>query len=197
MKNSNNLIQIGKIIGHHGIRGELKVYPYSDNPEKFLDFSHLHVYDSQNGVRNPRVSAKTETSGEDCASGANKSTRLEIVSARLHKNLVLIRFELAPTIEKGQWLLDQLVYIEKEIVDDGEGHFIVDLIGLDIVSRQGEKLGVLRDVITNTAQHIYEVERHQASEGKKFFYIPVVDEFVKKIDLENGKIIVELIEGLI
>lgn len=162
---SNKNIVIGKIVGHHGVRGELKIYPYSDDVEKFLDFDHLYAGGKQ----------------------------LEIDSVRIHKGMALVLFEGHETIEKGLYLVGKEVDVEREYVDDGEGgHFIVDLIGLDIVDEDGEKLGVLRHVLTHTAQDVYEVEDVRGGT----FLVPVVDAFVKDVSPEKGRIVVSLIDGL-
>ena len=71
-------------------------------------------------------------------------------------------------------------------------HYIVDLIGLDVVNEEGEKIGVLADVFNTGANDIYDVKR----EGKKNLLLPVIDDVVKSIDIENGVITVHVMEGL-
>lgn len=171
MPKSQNNIVIGKIVSHHGIRGELKIYPYTDDVTKFLRFEHLFI-------------------------GGKKHN---IDSCRIHKNMALVLFEGMDTIEKGLHLIEKEVAVERALVDDGVGHFVVDLIGLKVFDTEGALLGRITDVIQNTAQDLYEVaaSEHLARGKKKSFLIPVVDEFVREINVDEGYVTISPIEGLL
>ncbi len=106
--------------------------------------------------------------------------------------MALVFFEGINSIEKGEHLIGQEVSVYRELVDDGEGHFIVDLIGLKALNENGDELGKITDVIQNTAQDLYEIKQPN---GKKFL-VPVVDEFVKEINVEGGFVELSLIEGM-
>ena len=161
---------MGKIVNTHGVKGELKLYPYSDDLDKFEDFEYFYV------------------------EGEGK-TKYLIESTRVHKNMVLFKFKGYDDINKVLSFVNKNVYIErKDVEDDSEGHYIVDLIGCDIFDDKGEHLGVLVDVLQNSAQDLYEIKLKAT--GQKF-YLPVVDEFVKTIDIKTKKIVVHLIEGMI
>lgn len=161
---------MGKIVNTHGVRGEVKVYPYSDDLEKFEDFEYFYI------------------------EGEGKK-KYEIESTRVHKNMVLVKFKGYEDINKVLNLLNKNVYMErKDVEDDSEGHYIVDLVGCEIFDDQGEFIGHLKDVLQTSAQDLYEIKK--VSDGK-LFYLPVVDEFVKNIDIKNKKIIIHLIEGII
>lgn len=169
MQRTNHIV-IGKMVSHHGIRGEIKIYPFTDDVTKFLHFRHLFV-----------------------SVGSNEK-KLEIENCRIHKNMPLIKFSGVDTIEQGLYLIGLEVAAEREVLDDGEGgHFIVDLVGLKAIGEDGEDYGVILDVIQNTAQDLYEI-KHPG--GKKFF-VPVVDEFVKEINIDEGYVRLSLIEGLL
>ncbi|HSN65523.1 MAG TPA: ribosome maturation factor RimM [Fusibacter sp.] len=160
---------MGKIVNTHGVRGEVKVYPYSDDLEKFEDFEYFYI------------------------EGEGKK-KYEIESTRVHKNMVLVKFKGYEDINKVLNFLNKNVYMErKDVEDDSEGHYIVDLIGCEIFDDQGALIGHLKDVLQTSAQDLYEIKK--ASDGK-MFYLPVVDEFVKNIDIKNKKITVHLIEGI-
>jgi 16S rRNA processing protein RimM len=160
---------MGKIVNTHGVRGEVKVYPYSDDLEKFEDFEYFYI------------------------EGEGKK-KYEIESTRVHKNMVLVKFKGYEDINKVLNFLNKNVYMErKDVEDDSEGHYIVDLIGCEIFDDQGAFVGHLKDVLQTSAQDLYEIKK--ASDGK-MFYLPVVDAFVKNIDIKNKKIIVHLIEGI-
>ena len=70
-------------------------------------------------------------------------------------------------------------------------HYIADLIGLDIVTEDGEKIGAVSDVFNTGSNDIYEVKR----EGKKNLLLPVIDDVVLNIDVEGGKITVRMMDG--
>ncbi len=160
---------MGKIVNTHGVRGEVKVYPYSDDLEKFEDFEYFYI------------------------EGEGKK-KYEIESTRVHKNMVLVKFKGYEDINKVLNFLNKNVYMErKDVEDDSEGHYIVDLIGCEIFDDQGVFVGHLKDVLQTSAQDLYEIKKK--SDGK-MFYLPVVDEFVKNIDIKNRKITVHLIEGI-
>lgn len=160
---------MGKIVNTHGVKGEIKIYPYTDDLDKFEFFDYLYI------------------------EGFGKAKYL-IESSRVHKNMVLLKFKGYDDINKITELLNKNVYIErKDSPDDGEGHYVVDLIGCEILDENGDLLGHLKDVLQNTAQDLYEIKK--VSDGK-IFYIPVVDEFVKQIDIKQKKITVHLIEGM-
>lgn len=164
-----NCFNIGKIVNTHGIKGEVKIYPYTDDIEKFADFDYLYI------------------------EGFGK-VKYKLQSARAHKGMVLVKFSEYNDINQIAAFINKNVYIERQDApDDGEGHYIVDLIGCEIYDESGEKLGVLKDVLQNSAQDLYEINRVQGG----VFLLPVVDEFVKKIDIKNKKIIVHLIEGML
>ncbi len=171
MQKTQSNIVIGKIVSHHGIRGELKIYPFTDDVTKFLRFEHLFI----------------------------GSKKYIIDSCRIHKNMALVLFKGIDTIEKGLYLIGREVAVERAAVDDGEGHFVVDLIGLSVIDMDGNLLGKISDVIQNTSQDLYEVTRggEIQSRGKKTFLIPVVDEFVKEINIDGGVVVVSLVEGLL
>jgi 16S rRNA processing protein RimM len=163
MKRSFN---IGKIVNTHGVKGEVKVYPYTDDVNKFVDFDHLYVEDQ----------------------------KIQIETVRIHKNMALIKFKGYDNMDQVLPLMNKNVFIDRDLVDDGgDGHYIVDLIGCEIFDESGIMIGVLVDVLQNTSQDLYQIRR---SDNGKDFYLPVVDEFVKSIDLNTRKIIVHLIEGL-
>lgn len=160
---------MGKIVNTHGVKGELKIYPYTDDLDKFEDFEYFYV------------------------EGDGKKKYL-IESARVHKNMVLIRLKGYEDINKVLGFINKNIYMERsDVEDDSEGHYIVDLIGSEIYDDQGLLVGHLKDVLQNSAQDLYEIVK--ASDGQKF-YLPVVDEFVKHIDIKNKKIIVHLIDGI-
>lgn len=163
MKKSFN---IGKIVNTHGVKGEVKVYPYTDDVKKFVDFDHLYVEDQ----------------------------KIQIETVRVHKNMALVKFKGYDNMDQVLPIMNKNVFIDRDEVDDGgDGHYIVDLIGCEIFDENGLLIGELVDVLQNTSQDLYQIRR---VDNGADFYLPVVDEFVRDIDLESRKITVHLIEGL-
>ena len=160
---------MGKIVNSHGVKGEVKIYPFTDDLYKFEDFEYLLI----------------EGEGEK---------KFEVESSRVHKNMVLLKFKAFNDINEIIRFKEKNVYIYRyDAEDDGEGHYIVDLIGCSILDENGNKVGILEDVLQNTAQDLYVIKQT----GGKVFYLPVVDEFVKHIDIDKKEIVVHIIEGLI
>lgn len=132
MEEKEQLIEAGKIINTHGIRGEVKIQPWCDGPEFLLDFDQLYVDGSP----------------------------LEVLSARIHKGNVLALFAGYTSIDQAETLKNKLVYVSREDVDLPEGkHFIADLIGLTVKNHEtGETLGKLVDVLNYPTQDIFVVK---------------------------------------
>ena len=142
-----DLLEVGKIVNTHGLRGEVKVVPWTDYPEVFEDIDFVYV---------------------------KKKSEYDINMAEKNKN--------------------QVIYAEREILGElPEGvYYIADLIGLDIVTEDGEKIGTVSDVFNTGSNDIYEVKR----EGKKNLLLPVIDDVVLNIDVDGGKITVRMMDGL-
>lgn len=199
MRQTDHIV-IGKMVSHHGIRGEIKIYPFTDDVTKFLRFRHLFVLTGEDGSK-VIGSKESILNGNISSFGVNGPLKkgmpyrkLDIEQCRIHKNMPLIKFSGIDTIEQGLHLIGLEVAAEREVLDDGEGgHFIVDLIGLKAIGEDGEDYGTILDVLQNTAQDLYEI-RHPS--GKTFF-VPVVDEFVKEINVDEGYIRLSLIDGLL
>ena len=161
---------VGKIVNTHGLKGELKVQYYTETLEDFEEFEYLLI----------------EGEGDK---------KFLIEGVRSVKNTVLLQLEGYNDINQVEHFKNKEVYYLREDYNDSEegGYFIVDLIGLDVVDRTRGKVGVLKDVLKNTSQDIYVIKK---IDGSGDFFMPAVDAFLDRIDLEEGKIYVNLIEGL-
>lgn len=168
--NQSPYIEAGKIINTHGIAGDVVVESYCDAPEVLKALPSLFL------------------------KGKEGYQKLTVKKASLFKGRVLFHFVGYDRVEDAIPLKNKLIYALREEfgLEEGE-YFIVDLIGLPVYDvESGESYGKLSDVLNYGASDIYEITR---PDGKKA-YIPVVDEFVKSVDLEKG-IAVSVIEGLI
>ena len=109
--------------------------------------------------------------------------------------MVILKLKGIETVEEAEKLRNCYLKIDrKDAIKLEEGqYFIADLLGLDVFLDTGEKLGILDDIFNNGSTDIYVVK----NELGKQFLLPYIDEVIKNIDLENEKIIVHIIDGLI
>ena len=164
-------LEVGQIVNTFGIKGFVKIYPFVNDINRFDDLKKIYV--------------KTK----------NQENELEIEKVKYQKNMVLIKFKGIETPEDANKLRNAYVLIDrKDAIPLEEGEFfIADLLGLPVFLDTGEKLGVLEDIYNTGSSDIYVVK----NELGKQYLLPYIDDVIKKIDLENSKIIVHLIEGLI
>ncbi len=118
------------------------------------------------------------------------NTKFEIEKIRNQKNVVIAKIKGIDDINEVENLKGKSIYIyDEDLPDLPKGTFYIkDLIGLDVVTDDGKQLGKIKDVFNTGANDIYDVDG---------ILLPATDEVVKKIDIENHKVIVHLIEGLI
>ena len=165
------LVRVGVIANTHGIRGEVKVFPTTDEKERFKDLKKV-ILDM-----------------------GKEQKVLEIQSVRFFKNLVILKFKGIDNINdiemyKGK---DLLVTREDAVpLEEGE-YFIADLLDLDVYSDEDEKIGVLYDVMQTGANDVYVVK---TEEGKEIL-LPAIDECILDIDLEESRMTVHIMEGLL
>ena len=159
-------IKIGKIVNTVGLKGEVKVYNYSDSIEIYETIESIYVEDRLTVIENVRA----------------------------QKNMVILKLEGADDRNAAEALRVKELYItEDDLPELPEGQYYVrDLIGMSVTEEDGNLLGHVTDVLQNTAQDIFEVE----SENGKKLLIPKVDQFVLDIDAEKREITVRLIEGM-
>ena len=160
-------IKIGKIVNTVGLKGEVKVYNYSDSIEIYETIESIYVEDRLTVIENVRAQT----------------------------NMVILKLEGADDRNAAEALRGKELYItEDDLPELPEGQYYVrDLIGMSVTEEDGNLLGHVTDVLQNTAQDIFEVE----SENGKKLLIPKVDQFVLDIDAEKREITVRLIEGML
>ena len=158
---------IGKITSAVGLKGEVKVYNYSDSTEIYENTPEIYVGEERMGVR----------------------------SVRTQKNMVVLGLEGICDRDAAEKTRGRELFVtEEDLPELPEGQFYVrDLIGMEVFSEEGQRLGPVTDVIQNTAQDIFEIEME---DGRKVL-IPKVDAFVLGIDGQQRRITVHLQEGIL
>ncbi len=161
-KEPSSTLETGEIVATHGIHGEVKLLPWADTPEFLLKFERIFIRDRW----------------------------YDIQKSRIQKSCVLLKLKDVDTVEDAAKLIHAVAQIAREDVELDDGvHFIADLIGLTVLS-EGEKIGVIKDVISMPGNDVYVVQ------GKYEYMIPVVREFVEEPDFSAGTVTVHLIEGM-
>ena len=158
----------GKIVGTHGIKGEVRIDPWCDSPEFLCAFKKLYL--DQNG-----------------------QTFIEVKS-RPHKNVALVKIKGIDTIEEAQKLIGKIVYINRDDITLGEGvNFVQDLIGLEVKDADnGDVYGKISDVLRTGANDVYEI----TDSNKKKYLAPVIDEVIVKTDVDGGFVLIRPMKGI-
>ena len=169
-----DLLLIGKIIGVHGVMGNVKVYSYAES---------ISIFEAGNSILIIDVK------------GLEKKCAIE--SAKPHKNIVLLSLAGIYSRELALPLKGSEVFTEKSKLPDAskDEYYWFDIIGLSVFTLKGEFLGKIDSIIETGSNDVYVVKNSDKIE-KRELLIPALDSVVLNIDLEHGKIIVDLPEGL-
>ena len=160
-------LEAGKIVGTHGIRGELRVDPWCDSAEFLKRFCTLYF---------------------------NKgAVPLKVVSSRVNKSQLLIRLEGVDTVEKADTYRGKILYLNRADAHIPAGrYFMEDLIGLGVYDADTfVYYGAITEIMRTGANDVYQI----TSLGKKNYLIPAVAPVVREIDLEKGKMLIRPIKG--
>lgn len=166
-----NYIQTGEIVSVHGIKGEVKVYPWADYPEFLEEFDRFYI--QKNKMHYQGLNAE---------------------QVRCHKNMVIIKFEGIDTVEMARNYIGKIVYIDRDEIELEEGtYFIEDLIGCTVINDEtDQEIGKVDSVDNFGASDVYTIKN---DEGKEFMF-PAVDEFLVSTDIEQKQIRIKVIEGM-
>lgn len=164
-------LEVGQIVNTHGIKGYVKVVPFTNYIERFEELEKIYIKKK------------------------NETVEMYIEEIKYQKNMVLVKFKGIERIEEAELLKNSIILIDRENsieLEEGE-YFIVDLIGLDVYTDESKLLGKLDDIYNTGSNDIYVVK----DELGKQLLLPALKEVIKDIDLDNKKMTVHLIEGLI
>ena len=164
-------LEIGQIVNTFGIKGEIKVSPFTNDINRFDELEKVYI--------------KTKT-GEK---------QYKIENVKYHKNMVLLKLKGIDKIEDAEMLRNAYLEIDREdaIPLEKDTYSIADLLGLEVYTEDGKILGKVDDIYNTGSNDIYVVK----DEMGKQVLLPGIKDVIKNVDLENSKIIVHLIPGLI
>lgn len=163
-------ITVGKIVNTRGHRGEVRMMPLTDFPERFTGIKSILV----------------ETDG--------RVERRDVERTYPHGKFIIFKFKSVDDMNTAERLKNaQLLVTRDELTPLPEGsYYIFDIVGLDVFTSAGNHLGKVKDVIQTGANDVYVVE----GDAGQQLLIPALKQVVLKIDIEAGKMVVELPEGL-
>ena len=163
-------LEIGQIVNTFGIKGMVKVKPFTDDITRFDRLKNIYIE-------------------------IHKNRKIyEIEEIKYHKNMVLIKLKGIDKVEDAELLRNAYLKVDrKDEPELEEGtYYIVDLLGLDVYSDDGKFLGNVDDIYNTGSNDIYVVK----NEMGKTLLLPAISEVIKEINLENKKITVHLLKGL-
>ena len=165
-----DFIKVGIITNTHGLRGEVKVFPTTDDAKRFLDLEEI-ILDT-----------------------GKEKKQLLVEHVKFFKNMVILKFRGIDNIDDVQrFRQKELLVTRAQAVPLGENeYFIADLIGLKAVSDEGEDLGEVADVLQSAANDVYVIRK----KGEADLLLPDIKDCVKKVDIEAGQMTVHLLPGL-
>jgi len=171
-------VLVGEVATSHGNRGEVKVIPHTEFPERFLDMQEVRLFARND--QEPRLIREVE-------------------SVRFHKGAVILKLAGVDSISDAQALRGMYIKVSTdEVVPLPEGtYYIFQLIGLECVTTGGERLGHMIDVLQTGANDVYVVKPPPGLTAQKEILIPVLPHVVLEVDLERGQVLIELIDGLL
>lgn len=161
-------LESGKIVGTHGIKGEVRIEPWCDSPEFLCAFKKLYL--DENG-----------------------QTFIEVKS-RPHKNITLAKIKGIDTIEAAEKFRGKVVYINRQDIKLEDGvNFVQDLIGLEVKDvENGIVYGKITDVLRTGANDVYEI----TDSNNKKYLAPVIDEVVEEISVDGGYVLIRPMKGI-
>lgn len=164
-------LEIGQIVNTFGIKGEVKVKPFTDDIKRFDKLKKINIEQK------------------------NSKKEYEIENIKYHKDMVILKLKGIDQIEQAELLRNSYLKIdrnEEEPLEENT-YYIVDLLGLSVYTEEGILLGILDDIYNTGSNDIYVVKD---SLGKQTL-LPAIQDFIKEIDIENQKIIVHVMKGLL
>ena len=165
-----NKLEVGKIVNTHGLRGEVKIVTWTDTPDVFEDIKYVYA------VRK------------------NEEISLTVKGIKYQKNNIIVKFAEIESIDEAEKYKNCILKADREMLGElPEGvYYIADLIGCEVYEDNGKMLGKISDVFNTGANDIYAVSAPE----RKDLLIPVTEETVIDVNIEEKRVTVHLLVGL-
>ncbi len=166
------LLQVGVITTTHGVRGEVKVYPTTDDSRRFKKLKTVLLDTGKEGMR-----------------------ELEIEGVKFFKELVILKFKGLDRMEDVELFRKRGLYVTREnaVKLRRDEYFVADLEGISVEDEEGHALGVLTEVIETGANDVYQV---RMADGRDLL-LPAIKQCILDVDIEAGRMRVHVMEGLL
>lgn len=163
-------LQVGVISSTHGIKGEVKVFPTTDDPMRFKKLKKVFL-----------------DTGKERLS-------MEILSVRFFKQFVIVKFKGIDNINEIEKYKGSSLLVEREnaVSLDADEYYIADLIGMEVFTEEG-RFGILKDVLETGANEVYVIDSDSHGE----VLVPAIRECIRSVDVDSGKMEIHLLEGLL
>lgn len=160
-------IECGQIVGTHGVRGEVRVNPWCDNPEFLTRFKKFYLDNQGN-------------------------SELKVTSSRKANNIVLMKIKDVNTVEEAMGYKNTIIYIKRDDAQIGDRYFIQELIGCSAFHHEsGELLGEITNVTQLPANDIWHIKK----DGKEYL-IPAIPDVVVSVNVAENKAILNPLKGI-
>lgn len=167
----NDYLQVGVITSTHGIKGEVKVFPTTDDPERFKKLKKVELDTGKERIP------------------------LEISGVKFFKQFVIVKFKGIDNINDVEKYrkMPLLVSREDAVELEADEYFMADIIGMDVYTDDDKLFGTLEDIMETGANDVYVINTEEHGE----VLIPAIKDCIKDIDTDNNKMIIHLMQGLI
>ncbi len=164
-------LEIGQIVNTSGLKGEVKVKPLTDDITRFNELESIYIQK------------------------AKQLVKYKIQGVKYIKNMVILKLEGIDTIEEAEKYRNFYIKINRDDAVELEknSYFIVDIIGCDVYTDEDVLLGKVTEVFQTGSNDVYAVK---TTEGKEIF-LPAISDVIKNIDIQNKKVTIHVLEGLI
>lgn len=166
-----NFLEIGQIVNSYGLKGQIKVVPFTDNIQRFSKLKTIYIEIEK------------------------QLKEFKIEEVKYHKNNILIKLENINDINDAEKYKNCYIKIDRKdaVKLPEDTYFIVDLIGIEVFTQENVLLGKIIDVFPTGSNDVYVVK----DELGKQILLPAINEVIKNVDITNKKMIVNLIKGLV
>lgn len=166
-----DILQVGIISSTHGVRGEVKVYPTTDDVRRFKRLKEV-ILDT-----------------------GKEQITLEIEAVKFFKQMVILKFKGIDNINDVEKYKQKSLYVTRKnaVRLNRDEYFIADLIGLKVIDESEEEIGTLREVMETGANDVYIIDMKDGRE----LLLPAIKQCVLQVDVENGFVKVHVLDGLL